>query len=357
MQPTFFTRTDEAWNEMLLLCKNARTSIDLEQYIFENDEIGSEFLKILIEKAKSGVAVRMILDGIGSYYFYASPIPEELSRVGVGIDIRFFNIVKPWRLHNFFSYFFRDHRKILVVDNEYAILGGVGIRADMRDWRDTSVLLTGPVVREIKKAFNEMWTLAINKNILERFQKIQRQAPHNHFLTNAPYPRQRLLYRACVKQFALAKKSVLITTPYFVPNLRMINALKRLARRGVEVKILVPYRNDSSLVYRATHSFFTELLMEGVRIFEYKGEFLHAKTILVDDSWALHGSFNFDNLSFFYNHEAAIVTDEIFYVKTLKEHFEKDLEKSKEVILKEWKKRPLLWKLREFLVTAIRRFL
>jgi phosphatidylserine/phosphatidylglycerophosphate/cardiolipin synthase-like enzyme len=184
MNPLFFTSSHTAWDAMLTMIASAQKTIDIEQYIFENDEIGHEFLTALIEKAKAGVRVAMVLDTVGSYYFYASGIAEQMR--AVGIEIRFFNVVSPWRLHYLFSFFFRTHRKILVVDGTQALIGGVGIRNDMKHWRDTSVLVTGAIVKEIATTFNEMWSLAQSKNIWKRLKKITKQKKHLVFLTNAP---------------------------------------------------------------------------------------------------------------------------------------------------------------------------
>jgi cardiolipin synthase len=136
-----------------------------------------------------------------------------------------------------------------------------------------------------------------------------------------------------------------------------MRSLKRAAERGVDVKILLPKKSDNSLVYRASHSCFDELLQHGVRIFEYEGAFLHAKTILVDNSWSLIGSFNFDSLSFFYNHEAAIVTSDEVYCKVLQSHCAEDLTHCTELTLEKWRKRPFLWKWREFFIRPFKRIL
>lgn len=353
--PQFFTRTEEAWDAMLAECSKAEHSIDIEQYIFTNDTVGKRFLETLIRKQKEGVRVRMICDTVGSYFFYNSLTPDELR--AIGIQIQFFNIISPWRLHNIFSWYFRDHRKILVIDGKTAIVGGSGIREDMRFWRDTNVKVTGAIAEEMQEIFNEMWVLAKEKNIFKRINRSRRRKKPQHIVTNAPYLRRRFLYRRFLKEIRYSKKYILLTTPYFVPNQKLLNALCYAVRRGVDVRVIVPKTSDTILVNRASHSFFYDLLMGGVKIYQYPHYFIHTKTAVIDDTWSTIGSFNFDNLSFFYNHEANIVSNNKSFIFPLKRHFEYDMAKSEMVTLENWKKRPILWKFREFMVTPIRRFL
>ncbi len=353
--PTFYTRTDEAWEAMLDECTKAKTSIDIEQYVFANDNIGKRFIEILIRKRNEGVKIRMICDTVGSYFFYNSPTPESLR--AIGIEIKFFNIISPWRIHNIFSWYFRDHRKILVVDGKTAITGGSGIREDMRFWRDTNLKIEGKIAQEIQETFNEMWLLASEKNIFTRINRYRRHSKRLNFVTNAPYPRRRFLYHRFIKALRSTKKSILLTTPYFIPNPKLLRTLKSAVRRGVTVKVIVPKTSDTILVNRASHSFFNELLSAGIKIYQYPHFFIHTKTAVLDDEWVTVGSFNFDNLSFLYNHEANIISHDPNFIIPIKRHFEEDLSKSSEVIIEEWKKRPILWKIREILATPLRRFL
>jgi cardiolipin synthase len=353
--PFFFTVTNEAWEAMLEECEKAEVSIDMEQYIFTNDNIGKRFLEILIQKKKAGVKIRIICDTVGSYFFYNSPIPDNLR--AMGIEIKFFNIISPWRIHNIFSWYFRNHRKILVIDGRVAIVGGSGIREDMKFWRDTNVKIDGLIAKEVQESFNEMWLLAGERNIFTRIKRYRKQNKRVHFVTNAPYPRKRLLYHRFIRALRSSKKSILLTTPYFVPNTKLLDTLKSAVRRGVEVKIIVPQTSDTILVNRASHSFFKELLLAGIKIYQYPHFFIHAKTALVDDEWVTIGSFNFDNLSFLYNHEANIVSQNPDFIFPIKKHFEEDLTKCIETNIETWKKRPILWKMREFFAIPLRRFL
>jgi len=351
----FFTTTNAAWEAMLLMCSEAQTSIDMEQYIFTNDKIGARFLELFIKKSKDGVRIRLLCDTAGSYSFYTSRIPEELRHIG--IEVRFFNIISPWRIHNFFSWFFRDHRKLLIVDGVVACIGGVGIREDMKRWRDTCVKVQGEIAIEIQSTFNEMWYAAKKKNIFIRIKRSRGYKKGPNIITNAPYPQRRYMYYQLINAIRNSKKYVYLTTPYFVPDPRLLYVLQRAVGRSVDVQIIVPKTSDSVIVNRASHSFFYDLLSSGIRIHQHDGDFIHAKTAVIDDRWATLGSFNFDNLSFTYNHEANIVSTDKKCIETIKEHFKSDAQKSEEVFIEQWLVRPVLWKFREFCIIPFRRFL
>jgi cardiolipin synthase A/B len=351
----FYTNTEEAWVGMVKACEGAERSIDMETYIFVCNEIGKKFLGIMKQKAQEGVRVRLLLDMAGSYNFYKQNIQADLEKHGV--QVRFFNVISPWRIKNFFSWFFRNHKKTLVVDGTIGFTGGTGVGDHMKNWRDTTARLTGDVVKEISDSFEEVWELSGDQDFLERVQSNLRYKKRANFVTNAPYLKKRFLYHAMMKAFKKAKKEILLTTPYFVPNRPLINVLRKAARRGVEVKIILPEHVDVPTIATASHSSFDELLEGGIRIFKYRPQVIHSKTAMVDGDWGTYGSFNLDNLSFVYNYEANIVTTDPKCVKDLKDHFNEDLEHSREVTLKEWKKRPFLRKVQEFFITPIRGFL
>lgn len=352
----FFLTGKDAWEAMFHACSVAKKSIDLEQYIITDDRISTRLIEILRERARSGVKVRVLVDTVGSWNLYTSPFPKIMRRDG--IEVRFFNIVSPWRITNFSSWFFRDHRKILVVDKEVGFTGGVGIRDDMTNWRDTHVEVRGPIVKEMEYAFDDLWNQSAERDLLVRLRKARFYTRGFHFFTNAPYFRKRFLYHAIIEAIRSAKKYIYLTTPYFVPDGRLQRVLKLAHKRGIDVQIIVPKLSNMPFVERAAHSHFEPLLESGVKIFEYdKNTFLHAKTAVIDDEWATVGSFNLDSMSFLYNYEANIVSTDNVFVEALKSHFLEDLKHSKQVTLEEWIRRPLLSKLREILVMPIRRFL
>lgn len=336
-------------------CLNARKSIDIEQYILERDDIGQEFLEIFINKKKEGVRIRILCDMAGSYSFYASSLPETLR--SVGIEVRFFNVIKPWRLHTFFSWFFRDHRKLLIVDESIGFVGGVGIRSDMRGWRDTHLRVLGSIISEMILAFDEMWHVSGETKFIKRLSATRKFVKGFQFVTNSPLVRRRFFYNEFITAIRSAERFIYITTPYFIPDRRLRRVLRLAARRGVDVRILIPKTSDFVWVDRASHTYFEKLLGSGVRIFQYTGDMLHAKTAVVDENWATVGSFNLDSLSMRFNYEANIVGARPEFTSEIRSFFEKDALRSEEVLLTDWQTRSRQNRFFEFLSLPIRRFL
>ena len=339
---------------MLETLRTAQVSIDIEHYIFLPDPLGNQFIELLRQKNKAGVKVRLLLDTVGSYGFYNSGVPAQLEKEG--IEIHFFNPVGPWLMHHFTSWFFRDHKKMIIIDRKIGFTGGTGLQHKMATWRDTNVRIEGPIVGEMRDTFEDMWK-AGGDTVFERIRKIRARTKKRFFITNIPYFRKRFLYYALIKAIRRSYKNIWLTTPYFIPDHKLSRALRRAARRGVDVKIIVPKIIDVPVVGLASNSSFGELLSKGVRIFKYKPAVLHAKTAVIDGSWATFGSFNLDNMSFIYNFEGNVVTTDNKCAQTLGEHFIEDLKNSEEVELGAWRKRPFTEKVKEFLAGLIRGFL
>lgn len=354
---TFYTSSRESWDAMFRLCESAQESIDIEQFIFSNGEIGTRFAELFRQKARAGVRVRMLCDTVGSWDFFDSSLASNMR--ADGIEIRFVNVVGPWRIHNISSWFFRDHRKILIVDKKIGFTGSTGLRDDMTDWRDTNIAVEGAIVGEMLSLFNEMWERTVGGSMLARIKKSKRFARGFQFIGNAPYFRKRFLYHTIVETLRNAKTSIHLTTPYFIPDRRFARVLKLAARRGVNVQILVPKEKHEvePFVGSASRSHYEAMLRAGVKIFEYNKCFLHAKTIVIDHEWASLGSLNFDNLSFIYNYEANVVSTDTTVVQTLTTHFNDDLMHADEISLSDWLKRPLYEKFLEILVMPFRRFM
>ncbi|HLP44199.1 MAG TPA: phospholipase D-like domain-containing protein [Candidatus Nanoarchaeia archaeon] len=363
--PKFYLFGHASWSAMLAACSNARESIDIEQFIFADDEIGRQFIEILRERSWAGIKVRILCDAVGSWTLYSSPLAALMQQDR--IEIRFVNIVSPWRVNKFFSWFFRDHRKLLIIDKKIGFTGGVGIRNDMHDWRDTNVEVRGSIVKEMVVTFNEMWAQVANRDILSRISKARGFTRGFRFITNAPYLKKRFLYHSIIDALRSARTYAYITTPYFVPDRRLARVLRLAVKRGVDVRILLPgvpenpentlNAKSQLIVTYAAHSYYEPMLRAGVKIYEYQKSFLHSKTMVIDDEWSTVGSFNLDSLSFWYNYEANIVSTDQESAQTIKDHFFEDLKQSTEVKLETWIKRPLYQKIREFLVMPLRRFL
>ncbi|NQV87976.1 MAG: hypothetical protein HQ402_00280 [Parcubacteria group bacterium] len=350
-----YKTSSEALDAMLEMCQNAHTSIDMEQYILSDSEIGRQFIDILIEKAKAGVRVRLLCDHGGSSDLYKSSLPAKLRNAGA--EIRFFNIIRLWRLRDFSSWFFRDHRKILIIDQNQGMTGGVGIRDDMKKWRDTSVLVEGEVVEEMSNSFEQMWEQANENDVLIRIQKARKIKKGNWFITSAPYFKKRFFYHELLRAIRGAKKYIFLTTPYFIPDHRLMRVLRLASKRGVDVRIMMPREHDLPIVESCSHAFFEKLLRHDIKIFQYTKEFLHAKTAVVDDMWSTVGSFNLDSLSFFYNYEANIISTDQKFALEIKGHFLEDMSRATEVLLPKWKDRSWFLWIQEVFALPFRRIL
>jgi cardiolipin synthase len=268
--------------------------------------------------------------------------------------VRFFNPIRPWRMGSKLSWYFRDHRKLMMVDDRVGFIGSVGFREDMRHWREAHVRVSGSITKEMAVAFEDMWELAGAGGFFQRFERTRKFFRGFHFLTNSPVIGRRYIYDAIIYAVRNAKESISITTPYFIPDRRLRRALRHAARRGVDVRILIPHMSDVPLVDRASRWFFQGLLQAGIRIFLYREEVLHAKTVVVDEKWATMGSFNLDSLSFSFNYEANLVSTNKDFVEKLEHLFTTDLKQSEEVALRTWQKRAWQEKAKEWLASRLR---
>ncbi len=349
-----YTGVTEAWEAMLESCKEATTSIDLEQFIFVNDEIGKRFLDVCTERAAAGVKVRILCDAAGSFGFFSSSFLNDLRREN--LEISFFNSFIPGTLRNHSIWLFRDHKKLLVVDSKVGFTGSISVTSEIKDWRDTHVKITGEVVHDMQHAFNAMW---------ERAQK-KKYRPTNplkvgsdgfNYVSNNPRPRKRFLYHRLVDAMRGAQKYIYLTTPYFVPDRRFLRVLKLARRRGVDVRLIVPEKSDHPVVDLGGQSFFATLLRSGVKIYLHKDRMIHTKVAIIDNEWTTIGSLNFDNISFLYNFEGNLISHNKRFIDELKTHFLVDMYNSKLLTEAEWEKRPFTRKILEIMTGPLKKML
>lgn len=353
---TLYTENQETWSAMLSACESAKKSIDLENFIFTSDEIGRKFIDLCARKAAEGVKVRFIWDAAGSFRFFGSSIVEELR--SKNIELRFFKTLFPgiFNFHRYRSWYFRNHRRTLVVDGSIGFTGSVCISKRMDGWRDTSVRIEGLVVKDMQLSFEKMWDRALGIRVNKR-RKTNANDHEFEYVTNNPFPSQRFLYRRTIEAIRSAENSISITVPYFVPTRRLSRVIRLAAHRGVDVKIILPENSDFPTLDLAARTFFHGMMKIGVRIYLYKGRMIHSKTIVIDDNWASVGTLNLDNISLRYNFEANIVTHNGQFIDELKKHFANDLRHCEEVIFEEWDRRFFVEKIATFFVKLIRRFL
>lgn len=343
---------DEVFPSMLAAIRAAQSSIHFEPYILTDSGIGREFVGSLAERARAGVKVRMLLDSWGTPGFGA--VNERLL-TEAGAHLVFF---RPTSLKNLRRVHLRTHRKILVVDGRVGFTGGIciddewaGDGTNSTQWRDTMVRVEGPVVRQLQAAFARAWLEATTEVLTDRAlfpdlptangKRCQLMESTPGFEGNPA----RISFLVAVNA---AHSSIDITNAYFAPDHVALGALERAARRGVRVRLLLPSRHtDAPPTRHAGRSDYGRLLRAGIEIWEYQPAKLHAKTMVVDGKWASVGSTNLTPRSLFFNYEANLNVFDPAFAARMAAMFERDLERSRQVTLAEWKARPFSNKVAE----------
>lgn len=361
---------------MFKAVENARDHINIETFIFEGDEMGSKFANLLLQKQSEGVQVNIIYDSVGSSGTPGSFFDHLKDG---GIHVLEFNPVNPakffWRRFLRWQPTHRDHRKILIVDGKVAITGGVNIssvyssrlsgREDKEEkiipwWRDTDVQIEGPAVAELQKLFLDTWQREKGPHLAERnfFPQLKETGGDLvQVVGSTPGAEKRITFIMYVSALTFSNNSVHLTSSYFVPDKQTLKALTDAARRGVDVKIILPNESDSSMALYAGRFYYSKLLNAGVKIYQRRNAILHAKTAVIDGVWSTVGSTNMDFWSFLRQDEVnAIILSRDFSV-AMEKMFVRDLEESEQVKLEEWKGRPLFPRIREWLAHLISRWL
>ena len=368
------------YTSMFAAIAAAKDHINLETYILEDDEIGQRLIDALLARQADGIQVNVIYDSVGSL-----GTPKEFFQLlrDAGANIVEYNPVNPvnavkgWELNQ------RDHRKLLVVDGRTAYVGGINISsvythgsafggsfsrgkgaaasaANATGWRDTHLLMQGPVVAEFQKLFMETW----------QKQKGATLEGHQYFpqlntagsevaraMGSSPDDPFSLMYLTLLSAINSAETQVWITNAYFVPDEQLLTAFTDAATRGVDVRLLLPGKTDSKLVAYASHSFYDELLRNGVKVYERQTALLHAKTAMIDGVWSTVGSTNLDWRSFLNNQEIdAVVLGQEFGTQ-MQTMFEEDLLISNQIQLTQWRQRGLSERFKEFFARLCARFL
>jgi cardiolipin synthase A/B len=347
----------------------ARHHIHIETYIFSDDALGRDFARLLIDKRREGVPVRVIYDAVGSI---ATPAKFFADLQAAGVEIVEFRPLNPvktrlWRFHN------RDHRKIIVVDGTMAFTGGLNIsdayssgsaskpgpKAGLtQGWRDTHVQITGPAVRQFQHLFVETWQQLGGKIVSDTDYYPTPTNTGDHLISavasNGQREQDEAIYRTYLAAVRNCSTRIWITQAYFSPPAELSGALIDAVRRGVDVRVIVPGFTDSKLVLYASRHEYQSLLERGIRIIEARQALLHAKTALVDNSLTIIGSANLDYRSFLHNNEvtAVIIGDDAG--KAMEALFEKDLAAGRELTLTKWKQRSLTQRAKESLASLFK---
>lgn len=312
--------------------------IHLEYYIWEPGPLGDRFRDLLVSAAGRGVAVKLIVDDVGSPRAnerYFQPLLEA------GGEVAWFNPVRLTRFRPTLVNF-RSHRKVVIVDGRIGFVGGMNISdrqtaaarstGDAAGWRDTHIRFTGPPVSALQRVFLEDWHFAGTAcPVLPEFFPPQiepARGPSVQIIASGPDDDQFAIQRFTFAALATARDSIRLTTPYFIPDEAILEALKAAALRGVEVTVLVPHQSDSRLLTAAVRSYFDELCESGVVIYEYGPEMLHAKTLVVDDTIATVGTANIDSRSFRLNFEVIAAIYDASVAREVATTFERDLQRA-----------------------------
>ncbi|HEX5108210.1 MAG TPA: phospholipase D-like domain-containing protein [Vicinamibacterales bacterium] len=342
----------------------AQSSIHWEAYIFQPGEVADLMIDAMVERARAGVQVRIVVDAIGSSRLGGQA--ARRLREG-GCRLEFYQPIRWYRLHRLNN---RTHRELLVIDGRVAFAGGAGVadwwyrpspptitarllalgrRRPKPPWRDTMVRIEGPIVAALQGVFAENWLECCGEILTSpRFWPTLDRAGSVEAMLVKSSPSDRATASRVVFQMLIegATTKVDVNTPYFLPDRALRRALVQARRRGVRVRVIVPGNStDQRLVRLASRRMYRELLEEGVEIHEYRSGMIHVKTLLIDDIWAVIGTTNVDNRSFEHNDEINVAFRETDVTLRLRRQFEADLEASDMVTLDSWERRPLLEKL------------
>lgn len=381
-----YTDGESTYDAMETAIRQARHFIHLESYIFEDDEVGRRFTDLLIAKRREGVAVAIIVDGVGSLAISDEVLEKMRS---AGLQILIFNSLNPFSSTGEWNPNRRNHRKMLIVDGAIGFIGGINISdvyssgsaggsgssgkrkisqvdapassSDGLPWRDTHIRIEGPAVTDLVKVFLWAWQTQQGPPLEKRefFPKLDEAGPHIvRILANEPGEEQgHSIYLTLMSAIGSARESIYVTMAYFVPDPAFIEALKQAARRDVEVVLILPGFSDSSMVFHAGRSHYQDLLEAGVRIHERHDVLLHAKTAVIDGVWSTVGSSNLDWRSFLLNYEInAVVLGKQFGAR-MQAAFNEDLALSDRVEKQAWEDRGFYLRFMEFISRIWERWL
>jgi cardiolipin synthase len=346
------TNGDQFFPSMLAAIDAARTRISFETYIYDTGRMADLFTDAIERAAKRGVHCQLIIDSVGG----SSMDDKHAERLeSAGCTIVKFNAPRWYSLE---EVNYRTHRKVLIVDGTVGFTGGAGVAdhwqgnaQNKEQWRDTQVRMTGPVVRLMEAGFYENFfegEQAIAP-VLDDPQPPQDEAGSALVVRSSPTGGANELKRVYLLAIAGARRTLDITTPYFVTDESTTWALQDAVRRGVKVRILVEGDiTDAKPVKYASRQAYDRLLSLGIEIYEYQPTMLHTKTMVVDDALSVFGSANFDNRSLELNDELNIVAVSRDLAVRFDKDFEEDLRRSKRLVLEEWRRRSMLEKTREY---------
>lgn len=332
-----------AWIEAI---SQARAYVHFESYIIHDDDVGAGFADLLTRKARDGIRVRVLYDWLGAFGKTSRRFWSRLRDAGV--EVRCFN---PPHMDSPFSWLTRDHRKMISVDGEIAFVTGLCVgrmwvgspERSLDPWRDTGVVIRGPAVAVVDLAFSQMWEIVgepLPDGELRDPETIP-AAGEVSLRVVASMPNMAGLYRLDQLIAALARNSLWLTDAYFVGATPYIQALRSAALDGVDVRLLVPGSTDIPILRAISRSGYYPLLEAGIRVFEWNGPMMHAKTAVADGRWARVGSTNLNLASWIGNYELDIAVEDEGFAEAMEEMYLEDLTGATEIVLSEHRVRPV----------------
>ena len=346
-----FTDGKEKFEKLIQDIQGADTEIHILYFIYKKDHLGNQIRDLLIKKAKQGVKVRLLLDHFGSFSLGGKYF-KELKEAGGKVSFSFPLSLRNFQLNN------RNHRKIVIIDRKIAYIGGfnigdeyLGNNVNTGYWRDTHIRIQGPGIIDLQVRFFLDWRNAGNKDIVID----ENVFPENHVrgsvplqvLSSGPDSQLETIKLAYIEMINNAKEYIYIQTPYFVPDETFVDALRIALLKGVDVRIMIPNKQDHIFVYWATYSYVGDLLPLGLKAYTYENGFLHAKTIVVDSKIASVGSANFDKRSFKLSFECNAFLYGSKIGEEMKEIFMNDLKYCKQLTIERYNKRSLSIRIKE----------
>ncbi|MCJ0930655.1 cardiolipin synthase [Virgibacillus halodenitrificans] len=345
---TIYTDGREKFDALLADIKEATDHIHIQYYIIHEDGLGKELVAALTEKAKQGVQVRVLYDYMGSRGI-SSHFYKELKQAGGLVEVFFPN----------FHLNYRNHRKLAIMDGKIGYVGGfnvgdeyLGLDKKFGYWRDTHLRTEGEVVHALQTRFILDWNQASKHHDIAYEKHLFPSLPEAgnvgaQIVSSGPDTEWQQIKNGYVKMVNSAKKYIYLQTPYFIPDESLLDALKIAAMSGVDVRVMIPDKPDHMFVYWATLSHAGDLLKAGAKIYVYENGFIHAKTLVVDDTTASVGTANIDPRSFKLNFEVNAFLYDEKTAEELRDAFEKDTPLAREITWEEYKKRPKIIQLKE----------
>lgn len=333
--------------------ESAKTSIRLVFYILHPGGLADSVSSALIKAAQRGVDVKLLVDSAGSANFFKSPWRKMMQNAGIHVVQAL--EVSPWRMF-LRRLDLRQHRKILVIDDQIAYTGSMNLvdpayfkqDAGVGQWIDIMVRITGPTVNVLSAIHSWDWEVETGSRALPEQPVCEGESSKAHHpiqvVPSGPGMPDHLISQVLTLAINQANHSVRITTPYFVPSVDLLDTLKLTAQRGVKVDLIIPHKNDSLMVQWASRAFYTELLEAGVEIHEFYGGLLHTKSVVIDEQFCLVGTVNMDMRSLWLNFELTLAIDDESFTQQMFELQESYIEHSHSLQLDEWKKRKVYYR-------------